>query len=205
MIGTVSGKPVGVIQRLMQELTRLPGIGPKSAERLTHFLLSGDRSTARDLAQTLRDVVEQVKPCRVCFNLTDGDLCEVCRDPHRDPTLLCVVEFPRDLAIFERLGTYRGLYHVLGGRLNPIENVGPDSLTFDALLRRVINGNIREVILATSPTTEGDGTALYASQILANTGVKISRLARGLPSGASLELANTQMLRDALEGRRTFS
>jgi recombination protein RecR len=109
------------------------------------------------------------------------------------------------LSIFERLGTFKGVYHVLGGRLNPLENLGPDALTFDALVRRVKAGGVREVILATSPTTEGDGTALYASNLLAETGVRISRLARGLPSGASLELANTQMLRDALEGRRSFS
>lgn len=200
----MSGQPVGVIQRLMDELTRLPGIGPKSAERLTHFLLAGDRRAASRLAQALRDVVEQVKPCSECFNLTDGDLCDVCRNPSRDRSVICVVEYPRDLAIFERLGTYKGVYHVLGGRLNPLENVGPDQLTFDALARRVRLGGVNEVILATSPTTEGDGTALFASNLLAGTGVKITRLARGLPSGASLELANTQMLRDALEGRRSF-
>ncbi|MCX7701414.1 MAG: recombination mediator RecR, partial [Gemmataceae bacterium] len=159
---------------------------------------------ASRLAQALRDVVEQVKPCSECFNLTDGDLCDVCRNPSRDRSVICVVEYPRDLAIFERLGTYKGVYHVLGGRLNPLENVGPDQLTFDALARRVRLGGVNEVILATSPTTEGDGTALFASNLLAGTGVKITRLARGLPSGASLELANTQMLRDALEGRRSF-
>lgn len=201
----MKGKPVSVIQRLIEDLTRLPGIGPKSAERLTHFLLAGDRRLATQLAQTLRDVVEQVKPCHECFNLTDSDLCDICRDPSRDRTTICVVEFPRDLSIFERLGTFKGVYHVLGGRLNPLENLGPDALTFDALVRRVKAGGVREVILATSPTTEGDGTALYASNLLAETGVRISRLARGLPSGASLELANTQMLRDALEGRRSFS
>ncbi len=200
----MSGKPVGVIQRLMEELTRLPGIGPKSAERITHFLLSGDRSFATRLAQTLRDAVDEVRPCRECFNMTEGELCDICRDTKRDRSILCVVEYPRDLMIFERMGTYNGVYHVLGGRLNPLENVGPDQLTFDVLVRRVRSGSIAEVILATSPTTEGDGTALFASNLLAGTGVKISRLARGLPSGASLELANTQMLRDALEGRRSF-
>lgn len=200
----MSGKPVGVIQQLMDELTRLPGIGPKSAERLTHFLLAGDRRSAARLAQALRDVVEQVKPCSECFNLTDGDLCDVCQNPSRDRSLICVVEYPRDLAIFERLGSFKGVYHVLGGRLNPLENVGPDQLTFDALARRVRSGTVNEVILATSPTTEGDGTALFASNLLSGTGVKVTRLARGLPSGASLELVNTQMLRDALEGRRSF-
>jgi recombination protein RecR len=194
----------GVIQRLIQEFTRLPGIGPKSAERLTHFLLAGDRRNALELSQALRDMVEQVRPCRQCFNLTEGELCPICQDPRRDPAVICVVEYPRDLAIFERLGTYKGLYHVLGGRLAPLDNVGPEKLTFDALARRVRAGGVQEVILATSPTLEGDGTALFASNMLAGSGVKITRLARGLPSGSSLELANTQMLADALEGRRSF-
>jgi recombination protein RecR len=194
----------GVIQRLIQEFTRLPGIGPKSAERLTHFLLAGDRRGALELAQALRDMVEQVRPCRQCFNLTEGELCPICQDLRRDTAVICVVEYPRDLAIFERLGTYKGLYHVLGGRLAPLDNVGPEKLTFDALARRVRAGGVQEVILATSPTLEGDGTALFASNLLAGSGVRITRLARGLPSGSSLELANTQMLADALEGRRSF-
>jgi recombination protein RecR len=194
----------GVIQRLIDEFTRLPGVGPKSAERMTHFLLADDRRCALALAEALRELVEQVRPCRQCFNLTEGELCEVCRDPRRDPAILCVVETPRDLAIFERLGTYKGMYHVLGGRLAPLENMGPEKLTFDALARRVRAGGVNEVILATSPTLEGDGTALFAANMLAGSGVKMTRLARGLPSGSSLELANTQMLADALEGRRTF-
>lgn len=193
-----------MIQRLIEEFTRLPGIGPKSAERLTHFLLAGDRRGALQLADALRDMVEQVRPCRQCFNLSEGELCSICQDSRRDASVLCVIEYPRDLAIFERIGTFKGLYHVLGGRLNPLENVGPEKLSFDALARRVRAGAVQEVILATSPTLEGDGTALFASNLLAGSGVKISRLARGLPSGSSLELANTQMLRDALDGRRSF-
>jgi len=194
----------GAIERLNQELTKLPGIGPKSADRITHFLLLGDRSVAGRLAEALRMVVEQVRPCRECFNLTEGELCPICANPKRDRTLLCVVETPRDLAALERAGNYRGLYHVLNGRLAPLDNVGPDQLNLDSLLRRVQRGEIREVILATSPTMEGDGTALYASHLLAVAGIPITRLSRGIASGSSLELANAQMLADALEGRRAF-
>jgi recombination protein RecR len=198
------GEPTGVISRLLEELTKLPGIGPKSAERIAHFLLGGDRQHARALAEALRAVAEKVRPCRECFNLTDAELCPVCSDPRRDAGLLCVVEAPRDVTLFERAGTYRGLYHVLGGRLAPLDGVGPDRLTLGALVERVRRGGVREVILATSPTLEGDGTALFASNLLAPTGVQVTRLARGLPSGSSLELANAQMLADALEGRRAF-
>jgi recombination protein RecR len=194
----------GAIGRLIEEFTKLPGIGPKSAERIAHFLLAGDRHDALQLADALRVVAEQVRPCRECFNLTDGELCSVCSDPRRDPAMLCVVETPRDLSIFERAGSYRGRYHVLGGKLAPLDNVGPDQLTFDALLKRVQAGGVKEVILATSPTMEGDGTALFAANMLARTGVAVTRLARGLPSGSSLEIANAQMLADALEGRRAF-
>lgn len=194
----------GVIAELLTELTKLPGIGPKSAERVAHFLLAGDRQHAVDLAHALLAVADKVRPCRECFNLTDGELCPICSDPKRDAGLLCVVETPRDVNSFERAGNFRGLYHVLGGRLAPLDGMGPERLTFTALAERVRRGGVREVILATSPTLEGDGTALFASNVLAPTGVSVTRLARGLPSGSSLELANAQMLADALDGRRTF-
>jgi recombination protein RecR len=194
----------GVIDRLTKELTKLPGIGPKSAERIAHFLLAGDRRNVSLLAEALKAVSEQVRPCKECFNLTDAELCSVCADPRRDNGTICVVETPRDVAIFERAGSHRGRYHVLGGKLAPLDNVGPDQLTFDALLKRVQTGVVKEVILATSPTMEGDGTALFVANVLASTGVSVTRLARGLPSGSSLEIANTQMLADALEGRRAF-
>jgi recombination protein RecR len=194
----------GVIHDLLEELTKLPGIGPKSAERIAHYLLSGDRRQARQLAGVLANVAERIHPCPECFNLTDQDLCEICSDPRRDAGVICVVELPRDVTSFERAGSFRGLYHVLGGRLAPLEGMGPERLTLGSLVQRVQRGGVSEVILATSLTLEGDGTALFASNLLAGTGVKVTRLARGLPSGASLELANSQMLTDALEGRRDF-
>jgi recombination protein RecR len=194
----------GAIAHLIQEFSKLPGIGPKTAERLTHHLLGAGRGEALALADALRGISERVRPCRQCFNLTEGELCSICSEARRDPALICVVEQPRDLAALERAGTYRGLYHVLQGRLAPLDNVGPEQLTLDALVQRVQNGGVREIILATNPTLEGDGTALYISNLLDGTGVLITRLARGLPSGSVLEFANSQMLADALEGRRTF-
>lgn len=195
---------VPAIQSLLDELEKLPGIGPKSAERIAHFLLGGDRKDAVALAEALTGVVERVRPCRECFNLTEGELCPICSDRRRDAGLVCVVETPRDVGLFERAGTYRGVYHVLGGRLAPLENVGPDRLTLTQLVQRVRRGGVKEVILATSPTLEGDGTALLASNLLAGTGVAITRLARGVPAGASLELVNSQILADALDGRKAF-
>jgi recombination protein RecR len=197
-------EPLGAIGRLSQELGKLPGIGPKTAERLTHFLLAADRSQVQALLDALRGIKENIHPCRQCYNHAEGDLCSLCADPRRDPALICVVEQPRDLNSLERAGTYRGLYHVLQGRLAPLENIGPEQLTVDALVNRVRHGNVQEVIMATNPTLEGDGTALFISNLLAETGVRITRLARGLPSGSVLEFANNQMLADALEGRRTF-
>lgn len=194
----------GAIARLIQEFARLPGIGPKTAERLTHHLLAGSRRQALDLVGALQAIIDKVHPCKTCFNLTEDEVCGLCRNPGRDHSLICVVETPRDLAALEKTGTFRGVYHVLHGRLAPLENIGPEQLTLDALLRRVQQGGIQEVILATNPTLEGDGTALYISRMLSGTGVRITRLARGLPSGSVLEFANAQMLQDALEGRRTF-
>jgi recombination protein RecR len=195
---------LGAIARLMEELGKLPGIGPKTAERLAHHLVAADRDRVLALADALRAIKESIRPCRQCFNLTEGELCEVCSDPRRDPRVVCVVEQPRDLAALERAATYRGLYHVLHGRLAPLEDMGPERLNVDALLRRVRAAGVQEVILATNPTLEGDGTALYVASVLAGTGAKVTRLARGLPSGSVLEFANAQMLADALEGRRTL-
>jgi recombination protein RecR len=194
----------GAIARLMEELGKLPGIGPKSAERITHFLLANGTKDVLGLSDALRDIAQKVHPCRQCFNLTEGELCSICTDSRRDGAILCVVEQPRDVASLERASAYRGLYHVLQGRLAPLDGVGPEKLTIDALVHRVSLGGVKEIIMATNPTLEGDGTALYVSNLLAGSGVKITRLARGLPSGSVLEFANTQMLADALEGRRSF-
>jgi recombination protein RecR len=200
----VRTEAAGAIGQLIQELSKLPGIGPKSAERLTHYLLAADGQQVLALADALRGIKERVHPCRQCFNLTEGDLCSLCSDPRRDASIICVVEQVRDLAALERAGTYHGLYHVLQGRLAPLENIGPENLTVDGLVQRVRQGGVKEVIMATNPTLEGDGTALYISNLLAATGVRVTRLARGLPSGSVLEFANNQMLADALEGRQTF-
>jgi recombination protein RecR len=200
----VEQEPAGAIAVLMRELGRLPGIGPKTAERLTHYLLAADRAQVLALADALRTIKERVRLCRQCCNLTEDELCSLCADPRRDAALICVVEQPRDLAALERSGTYRGLYHVLHGRLAPLDGVGPERLTIDRLVQRVKAGGVQEVIMATNPTLEGDGTALYLSSVLGPLGVRLTRLARGLPSGSGLEFANSQMLADALEGRRTF-
>src|SRR5262245_53997419 len=194
----------GAIDWLTAAFCKLPGIGPKSADRVAHFLLGGERGVAVELAEALRGIVEKVHLCRECFNLTEDATCNICSDVRRDTSTICVVETPRDLATLERAGTYRGVYHVLGGRLAPLDGIGPEQLTVDTLLRRIQRGGVNELILATNPTLEGDGTALYVSNLLAGTGVKITRIARGIPSGSSLELANAQMLSDALEGRKDF-
>jgi recombination protein RecR len=201
---SAGSEPVGVIARLIQELGKLPGIGPKTAERLAHHLLATDRSEVLALADALRAVKENVRLCRQCCGLTEAELCPLCSDPSRDPSVICVVEHPRDLTALERSASFKGVYHVLHGRLAPLDNVGPEQLTVDRLLQRVRSGGVREVIMATNPTLEGDGTALYLSSLLGPLGVKVTRLARGLPSGSVLEFANNQMLADALEGRRSF-
>ena len=201
--------PTGAIGRLMEELGKLPGIGPKSSERITHFLLAAEVKEVMALAELLpaQDIVLVVaaSKCQLMLLIcTEGELCNICSDGKRDPSVLCVVEQPRDLMSIERAGAFRGLYHVLQGRLAPLDGIGPEKLTIDALLHRVSQGVVKEVIMATNPTLEGDGTALYISNLLASYGVKITRLARGLPSGSVLEFANSQMLADALEGRRVF-
>lgn len=197
-------EPKGAIARLIEEFGKLPGIGPKSSERITHYLLGTDAKDVLALADALQDIVQKVHPCGQCCNLTEGELCEICTDAKRDPSVICVVEQPRDLMSLERASAYKGLYHVLQGRLAPLDGIGPEQLTIDKLLHRVSRGGVKEIIMATNPTLEGDGTALYVSNLLAGAGVKITRLARGLPSGSVLEFANTQMLADALEGRQPF-
>lgn len=192
------------VTRLVEEFAKLPGIGKKSAERLAYHILRVHQSEAIALADAIRHVKENVRYCRSCYNLTEQDECEICRDARRDRTQLCIVEQPRDLIALEQPGTYRGLYHVLLGRIAPLDGIGPEHLTIEPLVERVRGGTFREVIMATNPTLEGDGTALYISNLLAGMPLEITRLARGITSGSVLEFANKEILADALAGRQKF-
>jgi recombination protein RecR len=192
------------MSQLIDQFEMLPGVGRKSAERLAHFILMAPAEQALGLAEAIRAVKATVRPCTVCFNLTEGEACAICSDPRRDQQVVCVVEQPRDLISIESSGAYQGVYHVLQGRLSPLEGIGPEQLTIDPLLRRIRNDGVREVVMATNPTLEGDGTALFISNLLADSPVKITRLARGIPSGSVLEFANREMLADALRGRQSF-
>lgn len=196
----------GAVDKLIEAFGRLPGVGAKTAERLAHHILRCPAPEAMALADAIRAVRERVHHCATCFHLTDVDepLCSICRDPRRDAGLVCVVEQPRDLMALEKAGTYNGVYHVLMGRLAPLSGIGPEQLTVAALETRVRSGSVRELIMATNPNLEGDGTALYIANQLADTAVPITRLARGLASGSVLEFANKEMLADALSGRQRF-
>lgn len=196
----------GAVDRLISAFGRLPGVGAKTAERLAHHILKCPAEEALALAEAIRDVKDRVRHCSTCFNLTEADepLCAICRDPRRDPGLVCVVEQPRDLIALERAGTFGGVYHVLLGRLAPLQGMGPEQLTIEALEARVRSGAVRELIMATNPNLEGDGTALLVAGRLAESGVPITRLARGLASGSVLEFANKEMLADAFNGRQRF-
>jgi len=192
------------MSRLIDEFENLPGIGRKSAERLAHFILMCPAEKALGLAEAIRTVKTTVRPCSICYNLTEGEICHICADPRRDAHVVCVVEQPRDLISLESSGAFQGVYHVLQGRISPLEGMGPEQLTIDALQRRIRKNGVREVVMATNPTVEGDGTALFISNLLADDPVKITRLARGIPSGSVLEFANSEMLADALRGRQSF-
>ena len=192
----------GVIATLIDCFAELPGIGRKSAERLAYHVLRMPREEALAFSAALRAVKENLRPCRICFNLAEGDECGICRDARRDRSTLCVVEQVRDLLALEQTGSYRGLYHVLQGRVAPLEGTGPETLTIDKLVARVQQGGVREVIMATTPNVEGDATALIVVQRITGLAVEITRLARGLTVGAALEQANRDMLTDALAGRR---
>jgi len=194
------------VDRLTSALGRLPGIGAKSAERLAHHLLKCPPEEALELAEAIRAAKQEIRHCQICFHLTEADqpVCAICRDARRDQGVVCVVEQSRDLLAMEKAGTFQGVYHVLLGRLAPLQGMGPDQLTADALETRVRSGVVRELIMATNPTLEGDGTALYIAQRLADSPVQITRLARGLASGSTLEFASRDMLADALAGRQPF-
>ncbi len=194
----------GAVARLVTAFAALPGIGRKSAERLAYHVLMMPVNEALAFAAAIRAVKENLRPCRTCGNLAEAEECEICRNPKRDHELLCVVEQVRDLLAIEEAGTYRGVYHVLQGRIAPLEGKGAERLTLDALVTRVKQGGFREVILGTTPNVEGDATALVVAERLTGLPVEITRLARGLTVGASLEQANREMLADALSGRRRW-
>ncbi len=196
---------MSAIDDLATELSRLPGIGRKTALRLTYHLLRQPADQTRRLAEALLTLGERVRPCSRCFNLTEDELCAICRDPRRDASVLCVVEQSSDIGAIERAGEFRGVYHVLGGRLSPLDGVGPDDLTVTPLVDRVIaGGQVREVIIATNPSLEGEATALYVQGQLAPRGVAVTRIARGLPVGGDLEYADGVTIAQAIAARRAM-
>ncbi len=192
------------VRQLIDEFARLPGIGPKSASRLTFYLLRAANDQALELAEALQDLKQRTQFCSVCFNITENDPCLICEDETRDERLLCVVEEPLDVLAIERSRAFNGRYHVLHGAISPVEGIGPEDLKVDELIRRVQQGAFVEVILATNPTLEGESTALYLQRRLADTGVRLTRLARGLPVGGDLEYTDEITLGRALEGRQEF-
>ena len=193
------------VARLIEALQRLPGIGPKTAQRMTFFMLKRPIDEVRELADSLLAVKERIVYCSTCFNVTEQDPCRICSDPARDTGLLCVVEEPNDLLAMERTGEFKGRYHVLLGALSPLEGIGPDDLKVRELLARLDAGGTSEVILATNPNVEGEATALYLTKLMRPLGVRITRIARGLPVGGDLEYADLVTLTKALEGRREVS
>jgi recombination protein RecR len=192
----------GAIQDLIDELGRLPGIGPKSAQRLAFHLLQAETADVQRLATALTRVKEQVRFCAICFNVAESEQCRICRDPRRGNELICVVEEPKDVVAIERTGEFRGRYHVLGGAINPLEGVGPDNLRIKELMTRLASGETKELILATDPNTEGEATATYLALIVKPMGLTVTRLASGLPVGGDLEYADEVTLGRAFEGRR---
>lgn len=192
------------VQRLIDAFSRLPGVGPKTASRLTFHLLRGDETLSVELAEALAELKENTAYCQQCWNITTADrtLCEVCAHPRRDAAVICVVEEPLDVLALERTGGFEGHYHVLHGALSPIEGIGPEDLKIAGLIERVSKGGVREVILATNPSMEGDATAMYLQQQLSGSGARVTRLARGLPVGGDLEYADQNTLLRALAGRQ---
>lgn len=197
-----SGNDRRALQRLLDELGRLPGIGPKSAQRIAYYLLESDAERSRRLASAILDVKKQVHFCPVCFSYATGPTCDVCADSTRDQTTICVVSEPRDVSAVERTGTHRGLYHVLGGVISPMDKIGPEQLHVRELMQRLASGEVEEVILATNPDVEGETTATYLARTINPLGVAVSRLASGLPVGGDLEYADEVTLGRAIEARR---
>lgn len=200
----MSSAYTGSLNRLIEEFGKLPGIGPKTAERLAFHILKADGPAAMALADAIRDVKTKIKRCKVCCNLSEAELCQICSDTRRDRSLICVVEQPKDVISLEKTGACRWLYHVLGGHIAPLEGIDASDLTLDKLVERVRGGEVKEVIMATNPNLEGDGTSLYISSLLRPLGVKITRLARGLPTGSTIEYASGRILADAILGRQAL-
>jgi recombination protein RecR len=192
----------GPVQDLIEELGRLPGVGPKSAQRLAFHLLAVETADARRLAQAILEVKERVRFCARCFNVSEHEECRICRDARRDPTVLCVVEEPRDVMAIERTAEFRGRYHVLGGAISPIDGIGPDQLHVKELLRRLGEEEIAELVIATNPNIEGEATASYLARLVKSMGLRVSRIASGLPVGGDLEYADEVTLGRAFAGRR---
>ena len=190
------------LERLISALHRLPGIGPKSAQRLAFHILKSSKAEANELAQAILGAKENMKSCSVCGNITDSDPCAICDDSTRDRSTICVVEQPQDIFVFEKMGEYKGTYHVLMGALSPLDGVGPDDLKIKELVARIQKGGMKELIIATNPNAEGEATAAYLSQLIKPIGVKLTRLAQGMPMGGDLEYADEVTLAKALEGRR---
>ncbi len=190
------------VEQLIEELSRLPGIGRKTASRLTFYLLKQPRDSAYRLSEAIQRVKDRIVFCEICGNIAEGPQCGFCRDPRRDDSIVCVVEEPSDIHVIEKSGTFRGRYHVLHGRLSPLDGVGPEALTIDRLLARVGEGRVQEVILATNPDVEGEATALYVRRALEPMGTKVTRIARGVPMGGSLEFLDELTVGEALAGRR---
>ncbi|MBI4576049.1 MAG: recombination protein RecR [Planctomycetes bacterium] len=193
------------MNRLMVEFARIPGIGEKTAERCAYHILKAPRDEAMKLAYAIRDVKNNIRHCGICYNIAESEPCAICADPAREAGQVCVVEQPRDVIALEKVGAYRGRYHVLMGALSPLDGVRPEDLSGEALRKRVESGGVEEVILATNPTLEGDATARFLQDLLAPTGVRLTRIARGIPSGSSIEHVSKTILADALEGRRPVS
>jgi recombination protein RecR len=192
----------GVVQDLIDELGRLPGVGPKSAQRIAFHLLQSDPADIRRLVTSITEVAEKVRFCTICANVSADELCRVCRDPRRDMSVICVVEEPKDVVAIERTREFRGRYHVLGGAISPIEGIGPDDLRVRELVTRLASGEVTEIILATDPNLEGEATATYLARLLKPMGLRVTRLASGLPVGGDLEYADEVTLGRAFEGRR---
>lgn len=189
------------LNNLIEQLAKLPGIGPKTAERLVFHILKSDAPEALALAEAISDVKKNIRQCKICYNLAESDTCPICADPKRDKSIICVVEQPKDVIGLEKTGLCKWVYHVLNGHIAPLEGVEPADLTIDALTKRVRAGGVREVVMATNPNLEGDGTALYIHSLLSGLNVKITRLARGLPAGSTIEYASGNILADAILGR----